>query len=323
MRQNYKRCTIIIVVSKEIRESHIRKVSHPAHHSLLYRPGIRSHPQHLQIVIRFHHQHVATAQVIANAQRYISEVGGDSNLDSFRAEREPHWVGGVVRNGERLHRDIAHLKCMSRLEALEPFQLRSYPVLIPHGACPCLLRRSRHENRNAQLLRESSQSVNMIAVLVGDQNRRKRMRIVPQRLHSLERLAARDAGIDQDLRRRTRNERAIPPAPRRQHGYTYTHVRQHTRPGCEFGSYFLVSPIPKSRLSASGFRSPDSVVQFGKPKAESRKPKALLLLQYVDRTHPLLNQLWPCSHRKLRPPQSVPMTALRIQMHLHRNFCPL
>src|SRR5215471_11735314 len=73
----------------------------------------------------------------------------------------------------------------------------------------------------------------------------------------------------------------------------------------------------------AGSRLPASALRIRLCSSESRKPKALLLLQYVDRTHPLLNQLWPCSHRKLRPPQSVPMTALRIQMHLHRNFCPL
>src|SRR5215469_5171476 len=150
MRQNYKRCTIIIVVSKEIRESYVGKMPDPAHDALLDRPRVRSHTQHLQIVVRLHHQHVAPAQVIAYAQRDVPEIGGDSNLDAFCTKREPHRISGIVRNREWLHRDIAYLKCVSRLETLESFQPRFHPVFIAHGASPRLVRRSRHENWNAQ-----------------------------------------------------------------------------------------------------------------------------------------------------------------------------
>ena len=123
MRQHYKRCTIIIVASKEIREGHIGQVPYPAHYPLFYRPRIRPHPQHLQVVIRLHDQHIAAAQMIAHADRNVSQIGRNPDLDAFRAKRESHRIRRIMRNGERLDRDVAHLKAVPGFEALELFQL--------------------------------------------------------------------------------------------------------------------------------------------------------------------------------------------------------
>ena len=95
---------------KEFSERLVREMPHPAHDPLLHRPWIRPHPQHFQIVIRFHHQHIAPSQMVAHAGRHVAEVGGNRNLRAFGAESEAHRIGGVVRNGERCHRDIGDLK---------------------------------------------------------------------------------------------------------------------------------------------------------------------------------------------------------------------
>ena len=88
------------------------------------------------------------------------------------------------------------------------------------------MRSPRHEDWDAQLLRQRCQPVNVIAMLVRDQNRGERMRILSQRLQALESLAAGDAGVHQDAGRGTGHERAIAAAPRSQHRDTYTHGLQ-------------------------------------------------------------------------------------------------
>src|SRR5215831_2445814 len=171
MRQYYKRCTIIIVAGEEIREGDIGEVPNPAHYPLLYRPRIGSHPQHLQIVIRFHDQHVAAAQVILHTERNVTEISGQSDFDSLGTKRETYRIGSVMRNREWLYCDVSDLKSVSRFEALEFFKLRFHPILIAHRALPRLIRGPGHEHRDMQLFGQRRQPMDMIAVLVRDNDR--------------------------------------------------------------------------------------------------------------------------------------------------------
>ena len=51
MRQHNVRCIPIIIVSEEIREGVIGKMTNPAHDPLFHRPGIWPSPEHLNIMI--------------------------------------------------------------------------------------------------------------------------------------------------------------------------------------------------------------------------------------------------------------------------------
>lgn len=59
--QNDGRDGSIEIVRNEIRRDFVRQVPAAAHHPLLHGPGIRSNPQHFQIVIGFEHNHLAAA----------------------------------------------------------------------------------------------------------------------------------------------------------------------------------------------------------------------------------------------------------------------
>src|SRR5216683_6183198 len=130
MCQHYKRCTIIIVVGEEIRESYVREMPDAAHHPLFDRPGIRPDPQHFEIVIRFHHQHVAAAQVITHADRQVSQVGGNADLAALNPKSEAHWISRVMRDGEGLYFDEANLELVAGFESLRLLQLRPLAFLI-------------------------------------------------------------------------------------------------------------------------------------------------------------------------------------------------
>src|SRR6202171_6655421 len=146
MCQHHKSCTISIVVDEEIRESFIREMPDAAHYPLFHRPGGRSDPQHFEIVIRFHHQHVATAQMIAHADRHVSQVGGNADLAALNPKSEAHWVSRVMREGEGLYFDVANLELVAGFESLHLLQLRPLAFLIADCPCPGGVRCSGHED---------------------------------------------------------------------------------------------------------------------------------------------------------------------------------
>ena len=80
---------------------------HPRHHSLLDGPGIWTIAQHFQVVVRFEHQYIASAQRQFRIRRHVAEVSRDANLDAFRGKHEPYGVSGIMRNGERCDGNIA------------------------------------------------------------------------------------------------------------------------------------------------------------------------------------------------------------------------
>src|SRR5271157_3469326 len=109
----------IIVARQEICESVIGEMADAAHHALLDAPGIRPAAQQLKIVIGLDHQHVAPTQVVTNAVGHVSEIGADTDLDAVAAKGEADRIDSVVRDGERLHRDVADLEGAARAERLQ------------------------------------------------------------------------------------------------------------------------------------------------------------------------------------------------------------
>src|SRR5438552_19115869 len=126
MRQNNVCCSSIIIAGEETCESFIRKVPHPAHNSLLDRPGIRAAAQHIEIMIGLDNQQIAAAQVIANVKWEVPEIGGDADLDAFRAERESHGVGSIVRDAEVPDGDMTNLKAAAGEERFELRDVRLF-----------------------------------------------------------------------------------------------------------------------------------------------------------------------------------------------------
>src|SRR6202035_2125443 len=98
--------------------------------------------------------HIRPAQMVANVDRQISQVRSHAYLAAFNAKRESNRIGCIMRNSERLHFNIANLEAMSRLEALQPLQLRPLAIHRAHCPRPRRMRGPRHKNWDAQLLCE-------------------------------------------------------------------------------------------------------------------------------------------------------------------------
>src|ERR1041385_5024117 len=135
--------------------------------------------------------------MIANADRNVPEIGGEADLDSLRVEGKADGVGGVVRDGEGHDLDIANVKAAAGRKNLEPGKLRRFSRRVADRAGPSLMRSAGHENWNIEFLGESGQTIDMIAMFMRNDDRRKRVGIFAGRFHAFECLAARDTSIDQ------------------------------------------------------------------------------------------------------------------------------
>src|SRR5207245_5859413 len=148
------------------------KMPYPAHNALLDGPGVGPAAQHFEIMIGLDYQQIAAAQVITNVRWEVPEIGGDADLDAFRAERESHGIGSIVRDGEGCDGDITNLKAAA---GEERFELRDFGLLagfLAHRAHPGLVRGSGHEDGDAEFLCQNTETVNVIGMLVRDENRR-------------------------------------------------------------------------------------------------------------------------------------------------------
>src|SRR5580700_6631784 len=105
-----------------------RRTAHP----LLYRPRIRPVAQHLQIMIRFNDQNVASPQVIFYIRQEPSKIGRDRDLDPLRLKGEAHRIDRIMRNGEWSNPDIANAKAVSRRKEFQTLQLRTLAGVVAH-----------------------------------------------------------------------------------------------------------------------------------------------------------------------------------------------
>ncbi len=98
-----------------------------AHHALLDVPGVRTHFEHLDIVIGFEHDGIAIAQMVFHKFGHVAEIGDHGHLDATRAKREAQRIGGIVRNRKGRDFNIANAERAARLNEIdtrEPLGMR-------------------------------------------------------------------------------------------------------------------------------------------------------------------------------------------------------
>src|SRR5208282_5044232 len=109
--------------------------------------------------------------MVAHARRHVAEVGGETNLDAFRAEGEANRIDGIMRNGKRHDLDVADAKAATGREMFRLRQLRNRAFCVAYGAVPGMMRRRSQKDRDVQLGRQPLQPGNMVGVLVRNQDR--------------------------------------------------------------------------------------------------------------------------------------------------------
>src|SRR5581483_10868691 len=115
--------------------------------------------------------------MIADADWNVPEIGGKADLDAFGMEGEPDRVGGVMRNGEGHDLDIADEEAPAGGKYFELRKLGRLSGGVADRTRPRLVGGAGHENRDAELLGQRGQPVNVIAMLVRNHDCGKRVGI--------------------------------------------------------------------------------------------------------------------------------------------------
>ncbi len=153
--------------------------------------------------------------MVADGIGKIAKVSGDRNLDAFGAKRKAHGIGGVVRDREAGDVDIADGEAGA---GLKQFELRRSiaPVVVPGDG-----RRGHagNVNGNAQLAREHLQPGDVIGMLMRDQDRGERVRVVSGGVEAYERFLGGESGVNEETGPLGGNEGAIAGARRRENRY--------------------------------------------------------------------------------------------------------
>ena len=121
VRQYDVSCTSIIVPGEEICESFVGEMAHAAHHSLFYRPGVRTAAQHFEIVVGLEQHHVASAELVANAGRNVAKIGSNGDFHALSTEGKPNRIGGVISLNGSMPRHAAPLFRWPDLRRLRVF----------------------------------------------------------------------------------------------------------------------------------------------------------------------------------------------------------
>ena len=78
-----------------------------AHHALLQGPGIWTQLEHVDVVIGFENDRVASSEALYHKIGDITEVQYNSDLDAILLDAERDRIGGVVWDGEGREQESA------------------------------------------------------------------------------------------------------------------------------------------------------------------------------------------------------------------------
>jgi len=155
-------------IGEEFTDGVIGKVAGAGEDSLLNDPGIGPDLEHVEVVIGFEDEAIGLAEMDSHVVWQVAKIRADGNFCAVGAEGESDRVGRIVRNGERVHVDIADGESLAGLNGFNATEALAEGVGKDalerfHGGLGDVERRF----PEAEDLREA---VAMIGVLVGDED---------------------------------------------------------------------------------------------------------------------------------------------------------
>ena len=119
--------------------------------------------QHLYVVIGFEHERIGWADAFNDKPGHVTEVGDESDVRAVGAEQKAHGVLRVVRDGEGIHDNVAHLEVAAGRE--KPI-IESSVKRVGNR----FLGRAVAVDGDSQFVGKAGQALDVIGVLVGDEN---------------------------------------------------------------------------------------------------------------------------------------------------------
>ena len=193
----------------------VRKMTMPRLDSLFHRPRpMWIVLQHFLVVIRFDHERVHPPQSFHHHLRRAAEIGDEPETARARVKRVTDRIDRIVRDGERLHVNIADGKIRPGPEQAP------VPMLRQHPAADRFRRERVAINRDLKFPAEHFEPANVIAVFVREEHAVK-LRGSDSALREAEKnLARAQPAVDEKPAMIGRDERAISRAPAPKHRQT-------------------------------------------------------------------------------------------------------
>lgn len=106
----------------------VRKMAGAAHHALFDVPWVRTHFEHLEIMIRFENQEIGLAEMLFDEFGQIAEVGSDGDFRAIGAKGIADRVGGIVWNPEGINPEIADFEFVARMNVFDPLHFLEWAI---------------------------------------------------------------------------------------------------------------------------------------------------------------------------------------------------
>src|SRR5690242_5052743 len=180
-----------------------------AHHALLDEPRVRPRLQHVEIVVRFKHQAMATQRVLLDKLRNVTQIRNHSDLDTFSRECKGNWIDSIVGDGKRSDLKIADGEFFARGKGLECPEAR-----IPLNDFP---RWASDVNGRLEGQRQRLEAFDVVHVLVGNNQGVEAVDRLPGGGQAAKCFFLAEACVHQQARALRRHQRAIALASAPQH----------------------------------------------------------------------------------------------------------
>ena len=121
-------------------------------------------------MIRFDHERVHFAQSLDDHLRRVTEIGDETEPARSCVKGKSQRIDSVVRDGERLHCDVANRKLRTGPKN-SPVSPESFRDSLEQSVAPNCLRRERIAiNRQIKFAAENFKSANVIAMFVSEKH---------------------------------------------------------------------------------------------------------------------------------------------------------
>ena len=155
-------------IGEEFTDGVIGKVAGAGKDSLLDDPGIGPDLEHVEVVIGFEDEAIGLAEMDSHVVWQVAKIRADGNFCAVGAEGESDRVGRIVRNGERVHVDIADGEALAGLNGLNATEALAEGV--GKDALKGFHRGLGDVERWLPESEDLREAVAMIGVLVGDED---------------------------------------------------------------------------------------------------------------------------------------------------------
>ena len=170
----------------------VGEMSVAAKDALLEAPrSARAILQHFYVVIGFEDERVGRAHAFEHELGRVAEISQEPDVRAVRAEQIANRVLRIVRNGKRFDEDIPNFKTCpgGKQTAVKFFAELKLNFLVGRAVAI---------NRDAQLFAERGQTLNVVAVFVGDKDAGEIFRRATNGGEALADLAEAEARIHED-----------------------------------------------------------------------------------------------------------------------------